>query len=161
MVEFLRTEDMKEKKLIGKSIKMSYANNLTPKLWQSFMPFRNEIKNRINNDFISMQIFPKDFHKRVDKDKEFEKWATVEVSNFDEIPSEMKTFTIPAGSYVVFLHKGSISEARNTFMYIFGEWLPKSKYNLDLRPHFEVLGDKYNKDSPESEEEIYIPIKKV
>lgn len=160
MVQFLRTEFIAEKKLIGKSVQMSYSNNLTPSLWQSFMPFRNEVKNRINDEFISMQIFPKDFHNRVDINKEFEKWAAVEISSQDEVPNEMSTFTIPAGEYAVFLHKGSISEARNTFMYIFGEWLPKSEYNLDLRPHFEVLGEKYNKDSPESEEEIFIPIVK-
>lgn len=38
-------------------------------------------------------------------------------------------------------------------------WLPASDYNLDNRPHFEVLGEKYKNNDPTSEEEIWIPIK--
>jgi len=30
---------------------------------------------------------------------------------------------------------------------------------LDDRPHFEVLGDKYKNADPDSEEEIWIPIR--
>jgi AraC family transcriptional regulator len=38
--------------------------------------------------------------------------------------------------------------------------LPLSKeYELDDRPHFEILGDKYKNNDPNSEEEIWIPIK--
>jgi AraC family transcriptional regulator len=32
-------------------------------------------------------------------------------------------------------------------------------YFLDDRPHFEILGDKYKNGDPDSEEEIWIPIK--
>jgi AraC family transcriptional regulator len=30
---------------------------------------------------------------------------------------------------------------------------------LDNRPHFEILGEKYKQGSPDSEEEIWIPVK--
>jgi AraC family transcriptional regulator len=43
-------------------------------------------------------------------------------------------------------------------MYIFNTWLPKSGYQLDRRPHFEILGEKYKNNNPDSEEEIWIPI---
>lgn len=46
-----------------------------------------------------------------------------------------------------------------TFGYIFGTWLPNSGYIMDDRPHFEILGAKYKNNDPESEEEIWIPIK--
>ncbi|MGK2861531.1 MAG: GyrI-like domain-containing protein [Chitinophagaceae bacterium] len=45
------------------------------------------------------------------------------------------------------------------FSYIFNTWLPPSGYDLDNRPHFEILGEKYKNDDPLSEEEIWIPIK--
>ncbi len=38
--------------------------------------------------------------------------------------------------------------------------LPNSEYELENRPHFEVLGEKYKNNDPNSEEEIWIPIKK-
>ena len=46
------------------------------------------------------------------------------------------------------------------FQYIFSEWIPQSDYSVDDRPHFEVLGAKYKNNDPDSEEEIWIPIKK-
>jgi len=39
-------------------------------------------------------------------------------------------------------------------IYIFSDWLPKSDYELDEKPHFEILGEKYKNDDPNSEEEI-------
>ena len=42
---------------------------------------------------------------------------------------------------------------------ILTKWLPHSNYNLDDRPHFNVLGDKYKNNDPDSEEDVYIPIK--
>lgn len=160
MVKFLRTETIAEKKLIGKSLNMSYSNNLTQQLWQSFMPFRNEINNRVNEDLISSQIYPKGFFDKVNFQLEFEKWAAVEVSTQDDVPKDMQVLTIPSGEYAVFLHIGGVNEAPNSFKYIFMDWLPNSGYELDLRPHFEVLGEKYSNTSPDSEEEIYIPIVK-
>ena len=32
-------------------------------------------------------------------------------------------------------------------------------YTLDDRPHFEILGEKYKNQDPDSEEELWIPIK--
>jgi AraC family transcriptional regulator len=43
--------------------------------------------------------------------------------------------------------------------YIFMEWLPQSNYQLDNRPHFQILGEKYKHNQPDSEEEVWIPIK--
>ncbi len=52
-----RIENLTEKKLIGKRLSMSLANNRTGELWQSFMPKRKEISNNISNDLISMQVY--------------------------------------------------------------------------------------------------------
>jgi AraC family transcriptional regulator len=71
----------------------------------------------------------------------------------------METFVLPSGLYAVFLHRGDTKEFTNAFQYILQKWLPSSEYDLDNRPHFEVLGDKYKNNDPNSEEEIWIPIK--
>ena len=70
----------------------------------------------------------------------------------------METFLLEGGLYAVFIHRGSSTDT-STFHYIFSTWLPKSNYILDSRPHFEVLGEKYKNGDPDSEEEIWIPIK--
>ncbi|RZJ68300.1 MAG: AraC family transcriptional regulator [Flavobacterium sp.] len=155
-----RIAELPETKLVGLHLQMSFAQNRTFELWRSFMPRRKEIVNAESPDLFSMQIFDSstDFSK-MELDATFEKWAAVPVSEFSRIPDGMETFTIPTGKYAVFIHKGSASDGPKTFGYIFGEWLPKSGFAIDARPHFEILGEKYKNDSVDSEEEIWIPIR--
>lgn len=149
-----------EKKLVGAKIKMCMAENKTFELWRSFMPRRKEIKNNVNAELISMQVYDASFNfKNFDSNIFFEKWATVEVMNYIDVPADMESFILPSGLYAVFIYKGAASEGEKTFRYIFGMWLPNSVYEIDNRPHFEILGEKYKNDSPDSEEEIWIPVK--
>ena len=145
------------KKLIGKKITMSLADNKVVSLWQSFMPRRKEINNTVSPDLISMQVYDESFDV-TQPTQEFEKWAAMEVTTFDSIPEGMEPFELIGGLYAVFLYKG-LSTDTSIFRYIFEEWLVNSEYLLDNRPHFEILGEKYKNNDPSSEEEIWIPIK--
>ena len=153
-----RIEKLSEKRLIGKKLKMSLGDNKTFELWKSFMPRLNEITNKKNNEMFSLQVYNEPIILGNFK-QEFEKWALVEVSDFENVPNEMETFELESGLYAVFQYKGMNTDNR-IFIYIFSDWLPKSDYELDERPHFELLGDKYKNGDPNSEEEIWIPIKK-
>jgi len=152
-----RIENLNEKKLIGKRLTMSSADNKTGDLWRNFMPRRRYIINNLTNDMISMQVYKPTHFKDFKLTNEFEKWATVEVSNFDNVPTDLETFTLKGGLYAVFDYKG-LSTDNSIFQFIFGSWIPDSEYDLDDRPHFEILGDKYKNNDPTSEEEIWIPI---
>ena len=70
----------------------------------------------------------------------------------------MESFLLKKGLYAVFNYKG-LSSDNSIFQYIFSKWIPESNYLLDDRPHFEILGVKYKNNDPNSEEEIWIPIK--
>jgi len=144
------------KKLLGVCLEMSLAENRTGELWRSFMPSMKEIETRVGSNLYSLQVYDEDYFQQFDPLREFEKWALAEVMNFSVIPDEMEPFELPGGLYAVFQHKGMGTEI---FQYIFSEWLPKSGYLLDNRPHFEILGEKYRQGSPDSEEEIWIPVK--
>lgn len=148
-----------EKKLIGKRMVMSFSNNKTVELWRSFIPGRREIKNNIGTELYSVQVYDYLYFNNFNPDKEFEKWATIEVTDFSIIPDEKEAFILTGGLYAVFIHKGAASTGPKTFQYILGTWLPNSEYILDDRPHFEILGEKYMNEDPNSEEEIWIPIK--
>jgi AraC family transcriptional regulator len=152
-----RIENSSEKKLVGKRLTMSFADYKVGELWKSFMPKRKEITNHLTGDLVSMTIYKPKHFADFKSTNEFEKWATVEVPNFDNVPDGMVTFTLPGGLYAVFDYKGLNTDS-SVYQYIFGTWLPSSDYNLDDRPHFEVLGDKYKNNDPTSEEEIWIPI---
>jgi AraC family transcriptional regulator len=138
---------------------MSLTENKTPSLWKSFMTERNEIKNKIGSELYSIQVYDPSYFTDFNPTREFEKWAGIEVTNFESVPPGMEILTLPAGLYAVFLYKGAASQGQATFTYIFSTWLPNSGYSLDHRPHFEVLGEKYKHEDPDSEEEIWIPIR--
>lgn len=154
-----RIEELAEKKLVGKHMNMSLADNRTTELWRSFMPRRKEIENAVGTDLFSLQVYSDYYFRDFDPSTEFVKWAAVEVKDFEKIPDGMESLVLPGGLYAVFLHRGAASAGPKTFEYIFGTWLPNSEYALDNRPHFEILGEKYKNDDPSSEEEIWIPIK--
>jgi AraC family transcriptional regulator len=152
-----RIKLLKKKILVGQHLKMSLTNNKTGELWRQFGPKIKAIQNRVSNDKISMQIYPADYYQNFSPNQEFEKWATVEVQSLDNIPEGMESFLLKEGLYAIFDYKGPATDTA-IFQYIFRDWLPNSNYQLDGRPHFEVLGDRYSNYDPDSEEEIWIPI---
>ncbi len=154
-----RIETLSETKLIGKHMTMSLSDNKTGELWRSFMLRRKEIQNNIGTTLYSMQVYDPSYFIHFDPNKIFEKWATIEVTDFETVPDGMETITLSSGLYAVFIHKGDASTGPQIFRYIFETWLPGSEYVLDHRPHFEKLGEKYKNNDPDSEEEIWIPVK--
>jgi AraC family transcriptional regulator len=154
-----RIEILSEKKLIGKRLEMTFADNKTIELWKSFMPRRKEIQNNIGAELYSIKKYSSTYFENFNPNEEFEKWATIEVTDFDTVPDEMETLILKGGLYAVFFYKGAASAGFKTFQYIFGTWLPNSEFDLDNRHHFEILGKKYRNEDPDSEEEIWIPLK--
>lgn len=154
-----RIEMLSEKKFVGKRIKMSFSDNKTHELWRSFMPGRRQINNIIGMELYSIEVYEKLYFDNFNPKREFDKWAAVEVMNFDRVPDEMETLNSPRGLYAVFQYKGAASKGAETYQYIYGTWLPESDFLLDNRPHFAVMGEKYKNEDPDSEEEMWIPVK--
>src|ERR1044071_2563515 len=96
-----RIDSIGEKKMVGRRMKMSLAANKTTELWRSFMQNRAAISNVVGSDLYSLQVFPPDYFSNFSPAREFEKWALVEVTDFDHVPAGMETFTLPAGLYAV------------------------------------------------------------
>jgi AraC family transcriptional regulator len=156
-----RIENFPEKKLIGNRIKTSLLNEAEGGLWQNFVQKRKKIKNSIGLEAYSVHIYNNENFNVFNPAAEFEKWAAVQVADFNEIPPEMEPLVVPAGLYAVFLYQGKSSKALEFINDIFGKWLPDSGYALDNRPYLSVLGEKYKYDDVNSEEQIWIPIKKI
>lgn len=149
---------LEEKKLAGHKLVMSLVDNKTGLLWKNFVPEIAGIENRVGTDRYSMQIYESHYFEKFDPAKTFTKYAAVEVTHFDGLPADIEKFILPQGLYAVWNYKGSSNDSR-IFQYIFSTWLPGSDYVLDHRPHFEVLGEKYKNNDPDSEEEIWVPVK--
>jgi AraC family transcriptional regulator len=148
------------KKLIGFSIEMSLLDNQTQTIWQLFMPRLKEITNAVSADLYSLQNYPDNYFTNFTPETIFTKWAAIEVKDFENIPHGFEKLEITGGKYAVFNHKGNTEMFTKTAQYIYAEWLPNSGFQLDNKPHFEVLGDNYlGHENPDSEEEVWIPIK--
>ena len=71
----VRFETIPAKKLVGKHLTMSFANNRTFELWKSFMPHRSQISNNLNSELISLQLFGQDFSfQNFNPNLAFPKW---------------------------------------------------------------------------------------
>ncbi len=151
-----RIIELQPKTLAGKQVRMNLVQNQTGKLWQSFMQQRKHLA-AANELLYSLQVYSADYFTAFNPANEFTKWALAEVSATAYLPEGFERFHLPGGLYAVFDHKGSSTEI---FQRIFTEWLPQSDYVLDDRPHFELLGEKYRNNSDDSEEEIWIPVRK-
>lgn len=152
----LRVGYLQEKLVVGmksKTQQLQYQNIVA--LWKQFMPRQTQIKNRLTQEFIALQNYS-DFGNSTDN---FEFWACVEVSNSSFLPEGMWFMKIPEGQYAIVLHKGM--DAGATYQKIITEWLPTSGYKIANRPHFQVMGDKYNNGCQDSEEDVYVPIEKL
>jgi AraC family transcriptional regulator len=147
------------KKLIGLQKTMSLVNFNIGELWGAFGPRRVEIKNNVNSELVSLAVYPGDYFESFSPSRNFQRWALVEVTDFNCIPDQMESFDLPSGLYAVFHYQGLNSDS-SIFQYIYNVWLPQSEYRLDDRPHFEILGEKYKNNDPLSEEDIWIPIRK-
>jgi|JI10StandDraft_1071094.scaffolds.fasta_scaffold72047_7 AraC family transcriptional regulator len=155
----IKIVNINSKKLIGKSLLMSFLNDKTGMLWGSFAPFMKDIPNRVGGGKISLQFYTDDFMSN--PNLPFTKWATVEVSDYENMPEELQKLEIEGGMYAVFHYKGNVLGAPAFFGKIFTETIPNSKYQLDnFRPHFELLpAGKYDPMDENSEEDVYISVK--
>lgn len=149
-----------ETNLVGMRVQTNFIDNKTQELWRIFMPKKGDIVGKVSDELYSIEIYSDlSYFERFNPASDFEKWAAVQVANFEDIPIGMKSLVIPTGLYAVFPFKGKDSEAPAMYQYILGTWLPSSVYKLDPRPHFAVMGEKYKNNDPDSEEEFWVPIK--
>ena len=147
--------------LIGLSIDLALSDNevKTLSLWQEFMPKRKRVTNCLDNNLWSVQIFDKASLNFCDSNRIFQKWAAIRVTNTNDVPEGLKSYTIEGGLYAVFVHRGTASRFMEKLSYIVNTWLPHSEYLWDNREQFEIMKSDYNPNNPSAVEEVWIPIK--
>lgn len=154
---------MPEMKIVGCrgkfiSVLSPDKNNMVviPALWQNFMPRVHEIKNAKSpvNLGVCYEV-PAGEGSRAD---ECMYMAATEVTSFEDVPAGMESFTIPAGEYAVFTHKGALENFEHTMNYIYGSWLPKSGKKLRHAPDMELYDQRFKLNEADSEIDVYIPV---
>ena len=87
--------------------------------------------------------------------------ACVGVTSLAHVPEGMVGLHVPGATCAVFAHKGPISKFHQTMQSIFGEWIPASGLKPSGAPVFELYDhERYKGEDPESEFDVYVPVKK-
>jgi len=160
MIEEPRIIDFPETRLIGSRIRMSFVNDRTSELWRGFRPAAASIIGRIGGEMYSVKVYGEPYSfSDFDPAAEFDKWAAVAVNTDAEGRDGLEFLTVPAGKYAEFIHVGPAALATRTFGFIFGQWLPSSGFELDLRPHFEILPEGYDPFDKNASERVLVPIR--
>lgn len=160
MIEESKIIEFSETRLIGSRIRMSLVSDRTSELWRGFRTVRPTVAGRIGSESYSVKVYDESYSfAAFDPAAEFDKWAAVTVSDDAGVPDGLESLIIPAGKYAEFVHIGPAMAAPRTFGYIFGEWLPSSEFELDLRPHFEILPEGYDPFDENAEERVLIPVR--
>jgi AraC family transcriptional regulator len=90
----------------------------------------------------------------------FKTMAAYEVADFEHVPAGMETLKVGNGKYALFTYKGAAPGVKDFYGNIFSVWLPENKLEMDMRSDFEVYDERFvGPMNPESEWDIYIPVK--
>ncbi len=89
--------------------------------------------------------------------------AAIGVGDYNYVPEGFERLELVAGTYAKFTHHSSgienlAEEIKQTYTYIFGKWLPSSKYRHTPLPEFESYDDSFDMDNATGEVDIYIPV---
>ena len=88
--------------------------------------------------------------------------ACVTVAAAEEFGGGVVTQTIEAGTYAVYVHKGSFDGLYDTYRKLYGQWLPTSGYEPAGGPSLEIYLNDPEKTPPEELlTEIRIPLKEA
>lgn len=147
--------------IVGMQTLVSTKNNIISNLWMRFIPRAGEIKERAKTDAMlgisyDMQEISADPSTR---ESQFFYLAGAIVSDVKDLPEGMTFRKILKHKYAKFTHRGSLDKLGDTYNYMYGQWLPKSAYDVDeIAPEIEWYDNRFMPDSANSAFDIYMPI---
>ena len=148
-------------KAVGIADSFTPMSNKIPQLWDTFLPRLAEIAHQSAADIsfgICFDETPSFITQQNPDELLFVYMAAVQVDEFQEpLPEGMVSTLIPAGTYAVFTHKGSLATFHQTLAYIYQQWMPTAPRKAGL-PDFEWYDHRFSPNSPHSEIDVYIPI---
>jgi AraC family transcriptional regulator len=138
--------------VVGLKYRGKNENNEIPQVWQALGPRTGEIAS-MADDTAAYGI-----SANMDMETgEFDYIAGFEVSSAVDVPQGMVAFEVPGGKYAVFTT--TLPKIGETFHEAYHTWLPQAGYQPAGSPEFEVYDEQFNPQDPDSEFDLYIPVK--
>ena len=142
------------------SLEMNMMKDRTAEVWKTFMPLFAQIPGKVNLQKISIQNYGGafDIHSFTPETL-FMRGAAVEISGEQELPTPLETLKFRGGLYLKTRYKGLPQNAVTFFQKLYLEVLPQMKLQPDNRIQFELLLPNYSPENPDSEEDVFIPVR--
>lgn len=135
-------------------LKDKYLENelgVIPGLWQSFSPYIKELKGVYDSNAYGIS------YKHNGNSTYM---CALNFRDLSQIPKNFSILNIRKQLYAIFTHKEHIADIKDTYLYIWNEWLSSSKFICDeTSPRFECYPSLFDDFSGFGDVEIWIPIK--
>lgn len=157
-----RIVELPEIMVAGLRGETTLRDNRLQALWEQVNALHAQIPNRIvgGRGFGICEACQDNTLYTMNDDVLFTEVAGAEVSSFEGLDEPFTAKALPGGRYAVFTHKGTLRMLPRTFEYIWGTWSLTTSEELDWREDFELYDERFiGYDHPESEIDIYIPVR--
>lgn len=125
-----------------------------PALWSDLMGRAGEIKDKSQ----SMESYG--LMGMMDKEGNFEYIACTPVDRVSEIPEGMVAREINNAKYLVFTHVGDAEKMKETYNFVYNKYCPQCDEDIRYDTyHFELYDERFKNFAPDSEFDIYVPIR--
>jgi AraC family transcriptional regulator len=123
-------------------------------LWEDFGRNFNKFKHiKENSPAIGLCVMlPGEMEK-------LEYVAGMMVDSTDDMDPAFVSKEVPPSKYAVFTHKGTLYNLGETYNFIFSKWVKDCGYEINTMLNFEWYDDRFKDNDPNSEFDIYVPIK--
>jgi AraC family transcriptional regulator len=126
------------------------------KTWERFVEVEQHATRRVNDHVYYGVEF---YGPEVSLTRQWMYFAAIQVSDLAETPDILFGKILPAAKYAVFTVKGGLDGINDMFAHAYRVWLPASAYEVAYPFDFELYDRRYHGNVPESEIDLYIPIK--
>ncbi len=151
-----RIVDLDALTLIGLPFYGDSSDGKFGQTWERFVESEPLVTKRLNDKIYFGVEF---FGPEVSRTNQWMYFAAIAVSDLEEIPDILFGKMLPAAKYAVFTVKGGVAKINEVFQYAYKEWLPASGYEAAYPFDFERYDERYKGSVPDSEIDLYIPIK--
>jgi AraC family transcriptional regulator len=142
--------------VVGMSGRFTPTSSRIPELWSRFAPRMYDVLHRRGAHTLGLCM---DADATAETEATFTYVAAVEVDRLMDVPDGMIALAVPANTYAVLTHHGHLSRLPDMVRYVWGRWLPASRYRHVPAPDFELYDpERWSASTGEGEIDLYVPI---
>jgi len=140
----------------GKEVPMNEGHLLIPAMWDHFGKWSKDYKEKCIPKICTGY---EGYSAGLKVQKSFYYMPALAFSSKELIAADMSVIEIPAASYAVYTHEGSVAHLHKTFHKIYHEVIPSTTLKINDTYDLEWYDERFKGMADDSALDIYIPLK--